>query len=86
MLGADALHDATIEVLKAIRTYHHAYRAAFRYPTGARLAELKVHASLLDVARMFLEAPFKRYPVMRDNLLVGQISRSDILRALEKLA
>jgi pimeloyl-ACP methyl ester carboxylesterase len=49
VLGADALHDATVEVLKAIRTYHHAYRAAFRYPTRARLAELKVHASLLDV-------------------------------------
>jgi pimeloyl-ACP methyl ester carboxylesterase len=49
VLGADALHDATIELLKAIRTYHHAYHAAFRYPTRARLAELKVHASLLDV-------------------------------------
>ncbi|MCP5425930.1 MAG: CBS domain-containing protein [Gammaproteobacteria bacterium] len=41
--------------------------------------------SLVDVARLFLEAPYKRYPVMRDNVLVGQISRSDVLRALKKI-
>jgi CBS domain-containing protein len=42
-------------------------------------------ASLLDVARLFLNAPYKRYPVMRDNVLVGQISRRDVLKALKDL-
>ena len=71
-----------------------ALSAGYYSQRGGKVAEfmsrevktVDVNASLLDVARMFLEAPFKRYPVMRDNLLVGQISRSDILRALEKLA
>lgn len=71
-----------------------ALSAGYYSERGGKVAEfmqrevktVDVNASLLDVARLFLEAPFKRYPVMRDNLLVGQISRSDILRALEKLA
>jgi len=70
-----------------------ALSAGYYSQRGGKVAEfmsrevktVDVNASLLDVARMFLEAPFKRYPVMRDNLLVGQISRSDILKALEKL-
>lgn len=42
-------------------------------------------SSILEVAKMFLEKPYKRYPVVEDNRLVGQISRSDVLRALDKI-
>ena len=42
-------------------------------------------ASIADVATMFLRDDYRRYPVMRDNRLVGQISRRDVLRALETL-
>lgn len=41
--------------------------------------------SILEVARMFLESPYKRYPVMSDNRLVGNISRADVLRAIDEL-
>jgi pimeloyl-ACP methyl ester carboxylesterase len=34
----NALNDVVVEVLKSIITYHHAYRAAFRYPKKDRLA------------------------------------------------
>lgn len=37
MPSAEALHQTTLEVLKAIRTYHHAYRAAFAHPDRERL-------------------------------------------------
>lgn len=36
-LSPDALHLVTVEVLKAIRTYHLAYRAAFAHATQDRL-------------------------------------------------
>ena len=36
----NALHDVVVEVLKSVTTYHHAYRAAFRYPKKERLAQL----------------------------------------------
>ena len=42
--------------------------------------------SILDLAQMFLNSSYRRYPVMHDNRLVGQISRHDVLRALEDLA
>lgn len=42
--------------------------------------------SIIDLAQQFLDSGFRRFPVMQDNRLVGQISRRDALRALEKLA
>ncbi len=42
-------------------------------------------ASIADVAALFLNEQYRRYPVIRDNQLVGQISRRDVLRALEAL-
>lgn len=39
-------------------------------------------ASVLDVAERFNNAPYRRYPVLEGDRLVGQISRRDVLRAL----
>ena len=38
--------------------------------------------SILSVAKLFIDSPYKRYPVIDDNRLVGQISRRDVLRAI----
>lgn len=38
--------------------------------------------SVIEIAKMFMEKPFKRYPVMDDNRLVGSISRRDVLKAI----
>jgi pimeloyl-ACP methyl ester carboxylesterase len=60
--GADALHGAVLDVLKAIRTYHKSYRAAFAYPTTARLATCHVPVT-------FLAAP-NELPSLRAQLTV----------------
>lgn len=42
--------------------------------------------SIVDLAEKFLSSVYKRFPVLDDNNhLVGQISRSDVLKALEIL-
>lgn len=35
--STEVTHDLTVEVLKSVRTYHHAYRAAFAHPDADRL-------------------------------------------------
>jgi CBS domain-containing protein len=68
-------------------------KAAYFEESGGKVSEymtkgvraVNMEDSLVDVARMFLKDAFKRYPVVRDNVLVGQISRRDVLKALELL-
>lgn len=42
--------------------------------------------SVLTVARLFIDTPYKRFPVISDNILVGQISRRDVLRAIQVMS
>ena len=42
--------------------------------------------NIIDLAQRFLETSFRRFPVVKDHRLVGQISRRDVLRALGKIA
>ena len=42
--------------------------------------------SIIDLAQLFINSRYRRFPVMKGNRLVGQISRRDVLRALECLA
>jgi CBS domain-containing protein len=51
-----------------------------------KVETVETTASILELARLFLETPFKRFPVIgEDNTLVGQISRADVLRAILKI-
>lgn len=43
-------------------------------------------SSIMEVAKAFIDNPYKRYPVVdEEERLVGQISRADVLRAIEKI-
>jgi pimeloyl-ACP methyl ester carboxylesterase len=77
---AEALHRAAMEVLKALPTYHHAYRAAFAYPTGARLALLQRPFFLLDAVG--------ELPALRDQaqVLANQAPRCTLVPVEQGLA
>ena len=47
-----------------------------------QVVTVEAEASVLDVAKLFMEKGPRRYPVVDDNRLVGQISRRDVLRSL----
>lgn len=43
-------------------------------------------SSIMEVAKAFIDHPYKRYPVVdEEERLVGQVSRADVLRAIEKI-
>lgn len=42
--------------------------------------------NIIDLAAEFVESKYRRFPVVENNRLVGQISRRDVLRALAHLA
>ena len=42
--------------------------------------------SIVDLAEKFLKTKYRRFPVMTENRLVGQVCRRDVLRALETIS
>ncbi|MDJ0939526.1 MAG: CBS domain-containing protein [Woeseiaceae bacterium] len=68
--------------------------SAYHGEPGGPIADLMVtdvktvdaDMSIVDLAEQFMESKLRRYPVLSDNRLVGQISRRDVLRAMVELA
>ncbi len=46
------------------------------------IVTLNADMDIVDAAKAFLGSNFRRFPVLRDGRLVGQVSRADILRGL----
>lgn len=47
---------------------------------------IDVDTPILEVAELFLNGTYKRYPVVMDNRLVGTITRHHILQALQDIS
>ena len=70
-----------------------ALNAAYHNDWGGRVEEfmsrevktVDADSSIVDIAEIFVEMSYRRLPVLERNRLVGQISRHDILRAMENL-
>jgi len=65
--------------------YHSEYGGHVAEFMTSDLVTLSPDASIVEAAQRFLDNSFHRYPVVENNELVGQISRRDVLRALEEL-
>lgn len=70
-----------------------ALNAAYNEYMGGQISEfmsntvvtVDADSNVLDVAKRFVDTPYKRFPVVDDNRLVGQISRRDVLKAIQAL-
>lgn len=66
-------------------TYHEEHGGRVREFMSPNVVTLEPESSLLEAAEMFVGSPIRCYPVISEGKLVGQLSRRDILLALEKL-
>ena len=66
-------------------SYNETYGGSVEEFMSREVSSVDVDMSIVELAQLFLEKSYRRYPVTEDNRLVGQISRRDVLRALEKL-
>ncbi len=81
LVGLLTYKDCMRVVLNA--AYHSEYCGTVAEYMCTRLEVLSPDTSIVDAAQLFLEQSYHRYPVVADNILVGQISRSDVLRAMQ---
>lgn len=65
--------------------YHEQYGGEVSEYMTTTVTTVDADASILEVAKRFVDAPYKRYPVVTENRLVGNISRRDVLKAIEAI-
>lgn len=65
--------------------YHHEHAGLVREYMTTAVETIPDDTDIVRAAELFINGPRRRFPVMRANRLVGQISRHDVLRALEEL-
>ena len=46
---------------------------------------IEASKSVFDAARMFLELKFRRFPIIEDDKLIGQVSQGNIMKAVLNL-
>ena len=62
--------------------YHDDWGGPVRDFMSAPVETLDADLDLVSAAQAFLDSHFRRFPVVRDGKLVGQVSRYDILKVL----
>lgn len=65
-------------------SYHQDWGGTVADYMSANVDTLDVDTDLVQAAEYFLASPYRRFPVLSDGRLAGQISRADLLRALSK--
>ncbi len=65
--------------------YHGDYGGMVKDYMNPTVTTIDADTSILKLAQMFVDSPYRRYPVLQNNRLVGQVSRRDVLRALKSI-
>lgn len=63
-------------------SYHQDWGGTVRDYMSPDVTTIDADTDLMSAAEFFLNSNFRRFPVLRDGRLVGQISRHDVLRSL----
>ena len=66
--------------------YHGDYGGLVKDYMNTSVTTIDAETSILKLAQLFIDTPYRRCPVLQNNRLVGQVSRRDVLRALKSIA
>ena len=66
--------------------YHGTWGGPVRDYMSDGVETVDADMSIVDLAQVFINKKFRRFPVVQGTRLVGQISRRDVLCALENIA
>lgn len=66
-------------------TYHNEIGGLVKEYMSEEVNTIPSNMGLIDLAEYFLETHFRRLPVVDNGKLVGQVSRRDVLRAIQKI-
>lgn len=66
-------------------SYHQDWGGTVASAMSSPVETVRADADIVEVAELFLRGPYRRYPVLDGGRLVGQVSRYDILHALDDL-
>jgi CBS domain-containing protein len=65
--------------------YHQHWGGKVEQYMSREVEYIDADSSIVAAAEKFLHTSFRRFPVLRNGQLVGQISRHDVLRALDEV-
>ena len=65
--------------------YHQHWGGKVEQYMSREVEYIDADSSIVDAAEKFLNSSFRRFPVLRDGELVGQISRHDVLSAIDEV-
>lgn len=82
MVGILSQKDCLAIVYQA--AYHQDWGGQVEQYMSREVEHIDADSTIYDAAEKFLHSSFRRFPVLRDGQLVGQISRHDIMRALDE--
>ena len=84
LVGLLAEKDCLEAVLKA--TYYEEWGGRVAEYMQTNVHTIEAGMSIIDAARLFAETSLRGFPVMDNQRIVGQLNRSDMLKALIRLS
>jgi len=82
-VGLLAEKDCVEAVLKA--SYYEEWGGSVSEYMQTSVRTIDAATSIIDAAKLFIETSLRGFPVMDNNRIVGQLNRSDLLKALIRL-
>lgn len=81
LLGVLSKKDCFAVIYSA--SYHQEWGGRVEDYMSKEVATIESGTDIVKAADIFMHSTFRRFPVMRNGRIAGQISRADLLRALE---